>query len=236
MPVPPAFVPPGLNRVPTPPLLDANGEVVGKLADFFFDIQGVRTHKPPQTPGSIWDSDALLMSQETNISPPTSNSDESPQGLSVTPLAHDDPKSTQPAAPAAGYLTVITPPSAAPPVPDFAQDWFRVQKNTEPPFSSARKDSMAREAEARAKLEWLVPEHLPTSPLCPLNSKYRGSGKGICPYHGARKKSLAASRMSVGSVGGKRLDGRRVSEIMDGVDEGLGSSGRWRRVCAASSP
>ncbi|MCJ1409687.1 accessory factor associated with RNA polymerase II [Ptychographa xylographoides] len=29
-----------------------------------------------------------------------------------------------------------------------------------------------------------VPEHLPGSPLCPINSKHGSGGKGMCPYHG----------------------------------------------------
>ena len=29
-----------------------------------------------------------------------------------------------------------------------------------------------------------IPEHLPTSPLCPRHPKHRSGGTGICPYHG----------------------------------------------------
>jgi hypothetical protein len=31
-----------------------------------------------------------------------------------------------------------------------------------------------------------VPEHLPNSPLCPLNPKHKSGGKGICPMHGRK--------------------------------------------------
>jgi hypothetical protein len=33
-----------------------------------------------------------------------------------------------------------------------------------------------------------MPEHLPSSPLCPKNPKHRSGGQGICAYH-ERKRS-----------------------------------------------
>ncbi|CAN9087771.1 unnamed protein product [Alternaria alternata] len=83
--VPPAFIPPGVQRVPTPPIFDANGEVKGKLANFFFDAQGggamnVRTKIKP-SPGGYWDSDALLMSLSSDIDNHEDNDeDEGPEG------------------------------------------------------------------------------------------------------------------------------------------------------------
>jgi hypothetical protein len=35
-----------------------------------------------------------------------------------------------------------------------------------------------------------IPEHLPTSPLCPGNPKHKSGGKGICPYHGKSMNQL----------------------------------------------
>jgi parafibromin len=32
-----------------------------------------------------------------------------------------------------------------------------------------------------------LPEHLPSSPLCPKNPLHKGGGKGICAYHGRRR-------------------------------------------------
>jgi hypothetical protein len=29
-----------------------------------------------------------------------------------------------------------------------------------------------------------IPEHLPTSPLCPRNPKHKSGGRGVCVYHG----------------------------------------------------
>ncbi len=31
-----------------------------------------------------------------------------------------------------------------------------------------------------------APEHLPGSPLCPMDPKHKSGGKGICVYHGRR--------------------------------------------------
>ena len=33
-----------------------------------------------------------------------------------------------------------------------------------------------------------VPEHLPSSPLCPRNPKHKSEGKGICVYHGRNRR------------------------------------------------
>lgn len=39
-------------------------------------------------------------------------------------------------------------------------------------------------AEERVRLEWITPEHLKGSPLCPLHERYIGLSKGVCVYHG----------------------------------------------------
>lgn len=35
--------------------------------------------------------------------------------------------------------------------------------------------------------EFDVPEHLPSSPLCPAHRKHTGGGNGVCVYHGRRR-------------------------------------------------
>jgi hypothetical protein len=45
-----------------------------------------------------------------------------------------------------------------------------------------------RKPVTRASFVLDVPEHLPSSPLCPMHPKHKSEGKGICPLHG-RKKS-----------------------------------------------
>ncbi|KAI7086440.1 hypothetical protein KC356_g5004 [Hortaea werneckii] len=43
-----------------------------------------------------------------------------------------------------------------------------------------------------------VPDHLPNSPLCPLSSRHRSGGKGICPLHGRRKLAPSSPSPSNG--------------------------------------
>ncbi|KAM0082904.1 hypothetical protein ACKRZS_004846 [Fusarium odoratissimum] len=44
----------------------------------------------------------------------------------------------------------------------------------------------------RIPFEFQLPEHLPSSPMCPTNEKHVSGGAGICVYHGRRK---GASRL-----------------------------------------
>ncbi|KAG9192509.1 hypothetical protein G6011_11243 [Alternaria panax] len=205
--VPPAFIPPGLQRVPTPPIFDANGEVKGKLADFFFDVQGggamnVRSKSKP-SPGGYWDSDALLMSLSSDIdNREDDEEDEGPEGppsdFVHTPMDFEPngtPRLTGVAnniqGSSAGYLSVKPPasPSLAVTSPMLGHDgWHRVYQSHFPDTPDERTlTALARqEEEERRKFEWLVPEHLPNSPLCPLHVKYRGPSAGLCYWHGRR--------------------------------------------------
>ncbi|KAI4156353.1 MAG: hypothetical protein LQ340_000340 [Diploschistes diacapsis] len=56
------------------------------------------------------------------------------------------------------------------PKPDYRQDVFRAKVMT----------GLDEEAEKYIH----VPEHLPTSPLCPRHPKHKSKGTGVCPYHG----------------------------------------------------
>ncbi|CAF9930183.1 MAG: accessory factor associated with RNA polymerase II [Heterodermia speciosa] len=55
-------------------------------------------------------------------------------------------------------------------------EWFSVELKTD----EARDKAMGFEIN--------VPEHLPSSPLCPRNPKHKSEGKGICVYHGRNKR------------------------------------------------
>ena len=72
--------------------------------------------------------------------------------------------------------------------PDYIPDnWFRIPHNVN---TSDEHEIALKEEEERRKFEWLVPEHLPTSPLCPLHPKYRGPCKGMCLCMAARKAGM----------------------------------------------
>ncbi|KAF5533861.1 hypothetical protein FMEXI_11594 [Fusarium mexicanum] len=45
----------------------------------------------------------------------------------------------------------------------------------------------------RPPFEFQLPEHLPSSPMCPTNEKHVSGGTGVCVYHGRRK---CASRLA----------------------------------------
>jgi hypothetical protein len=58
------------------------------------------------------------------------------------------------------------------------KDWYRVR------LDQIMDEDDVYDSEELGIFEWDIPEHLPSSPLCPLNPKHRGGGKGICVYHG----------------------------------------------------
>ncbi|KAJ6789397.1 hypothetical protein PWT90_00950 [Aphanocladium album] len=43
------------------------------------------------------------------------------------------------------------------------------------------------DADNAVKFEFDVPEHLPSSPMCPANVRHKSGGKGLCVYHGRRR-------------------------------------------------
>lgn len=209
MQAPPAFIPPGLNRVPTPPIFDTNGEVKGKLADFLFDFQssGMRSsrNRPTSSSEGHWDSDALLMSLSTdlvNLDNDDDEEEEGPEGplkssatmnsLTSCFFAPDKQHHTNNRTSSISYLGVkppLSPSFAANSDPMLGHDgWYRVNHERGARHRDARTvAALARqEEEERRKFEWLVPEHLPNSPLCPLQEKYVGVGKGLCYWHGRR--------------------------------------------------
>ncbi|KAL9009664.1 MAG: hypothetical protein Q9173_005326 [Seirophora scorigena] len=67
-------------------------------------------------------------------------------------------------------------------------DWFRIKVGVDEVM------------EERDKFELNVPEHLPSSPLCPRHPKHRSGGKGVCVYHG-RNKSATDEDEEEGGLG-----------------------------------
>ncbi|KAJ2966641.1 hypothetical protein NQ176_g10052 [Zarea fungicola] len=65
-----------------------------------------------------------------------------------------------------------------------SREWWE-QKPQKPP----------RHADARpmARFEFDIPEHLPTSPMCPANVRHKSGGTGLCVYHG-RRRALSTVR------------------------------------------
>jgi hypothetical protein len=215
MPTPPSFIPPGLTRVPTPPIPDDTEEVKDTLADFVFKMDHMPRLRPsPGLPSRVWDSDAILMSQESNITSHSSDGDESTRDP-LTPLSHvaelipgnmpDDPWATHFSL--QGIVSTISPPLLQTPLPPGNdEEWFRVPRDAD---SNLNTRAIPGE-EARAKFEWLTPEHLPNSPLCPLNVKYRGQSKGTCLFHG--RANAPGNRGSSSDSQGLQTDGETPTE------------------------
>lgn len=204
--LPPAFTPPGMHRIPTPPTLDANGDIKGKLADFFFDhgTDITRRPKPAPSPGGYWDSDALLMSFKSPSINPSDSAEEGPEGparpeyapRSFTCDANDYGTPGLAVTPGS-YMSVGSVPRLSPPV-NTDEPYFRRAVIQETQLTAAA----LREIDERKKFEWIVPEHLPGSPLCPLHHKYRGYSMGVCYWHGRRKSGSNGSEGSDEFVGG----------------------------------
>jgi hypothetical protein len=70
-----------------------------------------------------------------------------------------------------------------------------------------------------------VPDHLPGSPLCPLDVRNKTGGKSICPLHGSRKTMQDFAQRRKGRAGGQRASltsaVKREPEIV--FDSGDGS-------------
>ncbi|KIW05844.1 uncharacterized protein PV09_03048 [Verruconis gallopava] len=65
--------------------------------------------------------------------------------------------------------------------------WFRVR------VDNLLDDEQVEDvAKLTAMFDWDVPDHLPSSPLCPANPKHKGGGKGICVYHGRAKAKITS--------------------------------------------
>ncbi|TKA70690.1 hypothetical protein B0A55_06998 [Friedmanniomyces simplex] len=82
-----------------------------------------------------------------------------------------------------------------------------------------------------------VPDHLPSSPLCPLNPNHKRVGKAICPIHGRKKVRTPglskAKTMAASKSGGPRIVYEGVAGEADrrdtqvaGVDGGTSPRGK----------
>jgi hypothetical protein len=92
-------------------------------------------------------------------------------------------------------------------------------------ISKALADDDSGAEDADTLLQTHVPDHLPGSPLCPLDGRNKTGGKSICPLHGSRKTmmDLALKRKGKGVVGQRAslVGVKREPEIV--FDSGDGS-------------
>lgn len=190
MSVPPAFIPPEATRINTPPLVesDTREEVKTKLADFYFKVHGSAEETPRRkrrtSPSGHWDSDALLMSLTTKLAHEGDTEDEGPEGRiedKSNSLIDFDVNGSPGLVAVPFRYGVVHPESAGGLTAMETQDntWFRIPHN-ELHNDQERTPTALEEEEDRLKFEWLIPEHLPGSPLCPLHDDYSGPWKNMC--------------------------------------------------------
>lgn len=74
--------------------------------------------------------------------------------------------------------------------------------NKAPDYFSQKMKQVEMEAEDEEEVASNVPEHLPSSPLCPLHPKNSIHGQLLCPIHG---------RGSLGASGQPSKDGRTTT-------------------------
>ncbi|KAL5113845.1 hypothetical protein ACEQ8H_008265 [Pleosporales sp. CAS-2024a] len=238
--MPPSFVPPGSKRVPTPPTLDVNGDIQGKLADFFFEHGTDITRRPKPKPKSssegYWDSDALLMSyfsasvdasdQSTEEEGPEGpNPGLDPRNFTVDKNDYGTPGLVE--TPGRGNMDI---PSRSPPAL-VEETWFRRAQGEEQQQQTQRTAVALREIDERRMFEWIVPEHLPGSPLCPLHRDYTGYSTGMCYWHGRRRSSGSRSKTSEEFVGGVyELGAREKREKRRARQKKHGGDGEQKQV------
>jgi hypothetical protein len=71
------------------------------------------------------------------------------------------------------------------------REWWEV------PLAVTRWEDLSPATRPLRSFEFDLPEHLPSSPMCPANKKHRGGGIGVCVYHGRRKRSSPAGSASL---------------------------------------
>ena len=77
-------------------------------------------------------------------------------------------------------------------------DWW---EKDDPKARAVAENDLARKRDLDADIS-LLPEHLPSSPLCPKNPMHKSKGRGVCAYHG-RQRSVSLRR----HVGGDNSGG-----------------------------
>lgn len=230
--VPPTFVPPGSEKVSTPPTFDLDREVKGKLADFFFDTNGIPRAKRKQKASSsgYWDSNAVLMSMHTDLGLTNDEDEEGPEGRPApSPFPSSLPNDTPGLISAPGflpgpdgYIAVGSPLANRPLLTTGEQDsWLRMHYSDRTHDTGPTAAALQEEDERR-KFEWLVPEHLPNSPICPLHTKYVGPSKGLCYWHGRKSNGWGVE------------PGRDY--VKDPVRIGQGNSRGWEMGKTPKSP
>ncbi|RYP37230.1 hypothetical protein DL767_003049 [Monosporascus sp. MG133] len=200
------------RRVKTPPLRE--GTAAGPRS-FFFDISapsgGANNTKSQQN--SHGSSSSELQQKQQREAPPAPRAptpQHAPQANGSPEPGRRPPdqhralrRATPPSEHASGGIRRLTGTATT------QTTQMRTQK--EAPNGSGKKEWWevpvpvpSYEDMAPSAFQFDLPEHLPSSPMCPANKKHKSGGTGVCVYHGRRKRSSEV----VGGGGGE-ADGNR---------------------------
>ena len=178
-----------IRRVNTPPLVMEPG---GKARGFFFDLT------PPP-------SDAKLNSANSDS---RSSFDFNSRSSSSHQSNNNSKQSSKPTTPSHTFMTssvtssginphTTRPFTSKPSTPNggaVSRQWWDCDEDTI--VSRAERRPITR-----GSFVLDIPEHLPSSPLCPMHPKHKSGGKGICPFHGRKKTDLGEGK----GLGGARM-------------------------------
>ena len=203
----PSFLPSEMKRVNTPPITNAKSlaSKPSGFRGFFFDMRSM-----PADQTSL-DSESPVPSKFQRRAP-------------IIPK-----RSLQSLLPKLSLPKLKRKASGMHQEPDVPEDPLAVTGFQQTPFSQrygdTRRAKMSRlkayvdetlkeseEDDGTALSVYDVPDHLPSSPLCPLSSKHPSGGKAICPIHRRKRTALAFAPTAKPSPSKEKASPRIVFE------------------------
>ncbi|KAI0520903.1 hypothetical protein F5B22DRAFT_644644 [Xylaria bambusicola] len=165
---------------------------------FFQDLSAPTTPRRP-----LSRQEGQLNLKKTNLS--TSFTPGGDSSNSTTPGRQRNEHRSENDADSSSSTKLRTPSSSRKPRKDRAhKEWWEVTV----PTSYAEVDQRT--------FQFDLPEHLPTSPMCPANKRHKSGGTGVCVYHG-RAKSRDTSAVTSGES--EREEAGREQDVYE-EDEG----------------
>ena len=187
-------------RVQTPPLSESTYE--HRLRSFFFDIEAPgkgkdngggggdiagRSHHAPHSAGQQQNGNrGLAPPAPSPLPPPIANSSGSTTRTSGSSETKSGSRSGSGSTTKRQHIPTTTAASSTSTNTDNKKQ-KQTQKKTEwweVPVPLPDYEDMAPSAFA-----FDLPEHLPSSPMCPANKRHPSGGAGVCVYHGRRRRS-----------------------------------------------
>ncbi|KAI1149748.1 hypothetical protein F4825DRAFT_453134 [Nemania diffusa] len=80
--------------------------------------------------------------------------------------------------------------------------WWDVPVSHGVGFASDQQRQQRQQQRAAAAFRFDMPEHLPSSPMCPANKRHKSGGTGVCVYHGRAAKGRGAKARAAEGVNG----------------------------------